>query len=417
MTNPPCPATLDHTQPLSDEDDPPARPSEQLRDTCASEDEQDTRSSSDSSSSDDDDCVALPGLRSCATNSSGDDAVTDISDSEVEKNQSSHSPDRLSLDSRQDSPSSSSEEDFPALCTIKTGMVPRPTVAPTSGKMQGQWEIPFLFSSHIISTATLENGVNAPAQVPVQGKAEGNQARVKTSATPAAPTQQEAYDLLADFPALQPPKKPLTLGILRNGIPKTKEWKRGLTHSPNHRQESGASHQRRMENVPHEVSSICAGDQKSVLDLQTFGPTSQTNSTTISCEILKANNLPPPRVAGTDGVGVNARSWASAAKAGMKQAAAPQEKARPCTFQQIVTINRAKVTHNIPYRATPSHQAAGPLVNAWSRGPRPRNTNRFVRPGFPPAHQHFGAQVHRANCPPGIRCPRFPFQQETVCTL
>lgn len=47
-------------------------------------------------------------------------------------------------------------------------------------------------------------------------------------------------------------------------------------------------------------------------------------------------------VAGTDGVGVNARSWASAAKAGMKQAAAPQEKARPCTFQQIVTINRAK---------------------------------------------------------------------------
>ncbi len=47
-------------------------------------------------------------------------------------------------------------------------------------------------------------------------------------------------------------------------------------------------------------------------------------------------------VAGADGVGVNARSWASAAKAGMKQAAAPQEKARPCTFQQIVTINKAK---------------------------------------------------------------------------
>lgn len=47
-------------------------------------------------------------------------------------------------------------------------------------------------------------------------------------------------------------------------------------------------------------------------------------------------------VAGTDGMAVNARSWASAAKAGMKQAAAPQEKARPCTFQQILTINRAK---------------------------------------------------------------------------
>lgn len=47
-------------------------------------------------------------------------------------------------------------------------------------------------------------------------------------------------------------------------------------------------------------------------------------------------------VAGADGVGLNARSWASTAKAGMKQADAPQEKARPCTFQQIVNINRAK---------------------------------------------------------------------------
>lgn len=47
-------------------------------------------------------------------------------------------------------------------------------------------------------------------------------------------------------------------------------------------------------------------------------------------------------VAGADGVGLNARSWASTAKAGMKQADAPQEKARPCAFQQIVNINRAK---------------------------------------------------------------------------
>lgn len=47
-------------------------------------------------------------------------------------------------------------------------------------------------------------------------------------------------------------------------------------------------------------------------------------------------------VAGADGVGFNARSWASAAKAGMKQADAPQEKARPCAFQQIVNITRAK---------------------------------------------------------------------------
>ena len=54
-------------------------------------------------------------------------------------------------------------------------------------------------------------------------------------------------------------------------------------------------------------------------------------------------------VAGTDGGGVNARTWASAAKAGMKQAAAPQEKARPCTFQQTVAINTAKGKF-IPWR-------------------------------------------------------------------
>ena len=47
-------------------------------------------------------------------------------------------------------------------------------------------------------------------------------------------------------------------------------------------------------------------------------------------------------VSGTDGVGVNARSWASAAKAGMRKAAALQEKARPCIFQEIVTVTRAK---------------------------------------------------------------------------
>ncbi|KAG8005101.1 hypothetical protein GBF38_011003, partial [Nibea albiflora] len=89
-------------------------------------------------------------------------------------------------------------------------------------------------------------------------------------------------------------------------------------------------------------------------------------------------------VAGTDGMGVNARSWANAAKAGMKQAAAPQEKARPCTFQQIVTINRAKVGYsaaqNFANKVTPSHHAASPLVTTY-RGPRPRNPHWFVRPG------------------------------------
>lgn len=58
-------------------------------------------------------------------------------------------------------------------------------------------------------------------------------------------------------------------------------------------------------------------------------------------------------VAGTDGVGVNARTWASAAKAGMKQAAAPQEKARPCAFQPTVAINTAKGKF-IPWRLYPT---------------------------------------------------------------
>lgn len=295
VTNPCCPATEDHAPHLLNEEAPPALPTEQLRDTCASEDEQDTRGSSDSSSSDDEDFVTLPGLRSCATNSSGDDPVSDISDTEAEENEIPHLHNELSSDSRQDSPSSSTEKDFPALSTTKIGILPQSAVAPASGKRQGQWEIPLSFHPHVTPTATLASGVTAPAQAPVRGKAEAHQAKLKINAPPAAPTQQEAYDLLADFPALQPPKKPLALGVLRNGNPKTREGKRGLTHSPNHRQESGASHQRRMENVPHEVSSICAGDQKSVLGLQTFGSTSQHNSPTISCEVLKANNQPPPR--------------------------------------------------------------------------------------------------------------------------
>lgn len=49
-------------------------------------------------------------------------------------------------------------------------------------------------------------------------------------------------------------------------------------------------------------------------------------------------------VAGTDGVGVSARTWASAAKVGMNQAAAPQEKARPCAAQQTVTIREPLVS-------------------------------------------------------------------------
>ncbi|KAM7383989.1 hypothetical protein PAMA_011370 [Pampus argenteus] len=413
-TNPPCSASEDPAPHLPNKTDHPALPSEQLQDTCASKDEQDTTGSSYSTSSDED-FVTLPGLRRCATDSSDDDSASDVRDTEEDKNEIPHSLDELSSDSRQDSPSSSSEEDFPALSTIKVGILPHPMAVPASGKMQGQWEIPLSFHPHVIPTATLASGVTAPATATVQSKAKTPHTKLITNRPPAAPKQQEAYDLLADFPALQAPKKLLALGKIPNGTRngKTREEKRGLTHSPNHCQESGATDQRRMENVPHEISSICAGDQKSVLDLQTFGPSSRLNAPTISCEIPKANNLPPPK--GTDGAGVNARSWACAAKAGMKRAAAPQEKARPCTFQQIVTINRAKavhsVTHNIPNKVNPSYQATGPLVNAWCRGPRTHNPKSFVRSGYPPTHQHFGTQAHRAKCPPGLGCPRFPFQQ------
>ncbi|XP_045914065.1 uncharacterized protein LOC123976186 isoform X3 [Micropterus dolomieu] len=386
-----CSATEDNTPHLQDEEDPPL-PSELPRETCESEDEQNIRSSPDRNSSDDDDVVTLPGVRSCATDSSDDDSAND-NDCKEEENEIPHSSDELSSNCKQDSPSSSTEKDFPPLCTIKAGILPCSMEPPASGKMHGQWDLPLSLRPHDIPIATLAGGVTAPAQAPVQGKAEAPQANSKTNSPLTDSEQQEAYDLLADFPALQPPKKPLALGVLRDCNPKTKktEGKRGIIQSPNHRKKSGTSHQRRMENVSLTVSSICAGDQKSVLDLQTFGPTIQGNSPTISCEELKAKEQPPPGVAGTDGVDVNARSWASAAKAGMKQAAAPQEKARPCTFQQIVTINKAKAgnsaAQNIAKKVTHSHQAASVMVTAMCHHPQPCNPNLLVRPGYPPTYQ------------------------------
>ncbi|XP_060916278.1 uncharacterized protein LOC132991512 [Labrus mixtus] len=272
-----------------------------------------------------------------------DDSAHDNNDCEEE-----HSSDKLSSDSRQGSPSSSTEQDFPLLSTIKAGIQPCPTEPPASGKMHGQWEIPLSLHPNDIPTVTLANVMPAHVQACVQVKAIAPQANSETDVSPAAAAAaaqmpQETYDLLADFPALAPPTKPLVIGEV-HGYPKTKnaKGKKGFTCLLNPCQESGASHQRREENVPHEVSSICAGDQKSVPDLQPFGLTSHRNSATISCDEEKGQNHETPTVAGTDGVGGNARSWASAAKAGMKQAAAPQEKARPCTFQQIDTINRAK---------------------------------------------------------------------------
>ncbi|XP_023131564.2 uncharacterized protein LOC111572226 [Amphiprion ocellaris] len=395
VTDPVCDAPSGHTPHIRNKKQPLPRAKLQ-RETCESEDEQDTRSRSSSESSDDqdDDAVTLPGLKDCATDSSDDDTGSDTN--EVKENNIPHSPDELSSDSVQDSPSST-EKDCPPLPTRKTGVKLHLTRPSALGKMRSQWEIPLSFHPNDISTATLASAVVAPVQAAVQRRGKAPWANSKTNGplSPAAvPVQQPAYDLLADFPALQPPEKPFVLGVLQHGNPKTKaaEGKRGLTHSTNHCQDSGVSHEKRLENVPHEVRSICAGDQKSALDLQTLGLVSQRSSPTISCEELRANNQPPPR--GTDGVPVNARTWASTAKAGMKQAAAPQEKARPCTFQQIVTINGAKAGYSAALKfankVTPSHLGANPMVTASCRGPQPRNLNRFVKPGYSPAPQGRG---------------------------
>ncbi|XP_051811035.1 uncharacterized protein LOC127535992 [Acanthochromis polyacanthus] len=421
LTDPVCSAPNDHT--LRTRNKKPLPRAKLRRETCESEDEQDARSRSSSKSSDDD-TVTLPGLKDCATDSCDDDTVSDTN--EVKENNIPHSPDELSSDSVQDSPSSM-EKDCPPLPTRKAGIKLRPTRPSALGKMRSQWEIPLSFHPDDIPTATLASAAVAPVQAAVQRKGKAPRANSKTNGPPplapriwanvaaaAVPVQQPAYDLLADFPALQPSEKPFVLGVLHHGNPKTKaaKGKRGLTHSTNRCQDSGVSHEKRLENVAHEVRSICAGDQKSTVDFQTLGLVRQSSSPTISCEELRANNKPPPR--GTDGMPVNARTWASAAKAGMKQAAAPQEKARPCTFQQIVTINGAKAGYSAALKfsnkVTPSHLGASPRVTASCQGPPLRNLHRFVKPGYSPALQ-FGSQAHRANCPPRHGCPCLPVQQ------
>ncbi|CAJ1083787.1 uncharacterized protein LOC122864139 isoform X9 [Xyrichtys novacula] len=372
-----APSAPEHNSPNLQKKKRPPLLLKPARHTCESEDELSVRSSSDSNSSDDDDSVTLPGARTCASDSSGDDSARDNNDCEEE-----HSSDELCFDSGQDSPSSSTEQRFPPLPTTKVGVQPCPTKPRASGKMRGLWEIPLSFAP----TATLANSMTTHAQARVQSRAEALEANLKTKLPPAAPAQQEAYDLLADFPALGPPMKPLVMGGSHDGYPKAKDAKekRGITNIPNHRQESGASHQRRRENIPHKVSPICAGVLKSVPDLQAFGSTRQCSSSNIGCEEKTAKNPATQKVAGTDGVGGNARSWVSAAKAGTKQAAAPQEKARPCTFQQRVTINRAKAknttSQNFANNTALSHHAVRPGMNAVFHGPRYSNPNQFVKP-------------------------------------
>lgn len=193
----------------------------------------------------------------------------------------------------QDFPSPSAHTYFPSLSSVKAGRPPCPTECPASAKMQGQWEISLSVHPHDIPTATLAGDTTAHAQASVQGKEEAPQANSRASPSPAVPTQQEAYDLMADFPALKASKKG-ALSAVRDGKSKSKvvDGKRGIFYTSNHYQE--AAHQRRIQSVPREVSSICAGVQKISLDLQAFGSAGQFNSRTISREEQRANNQPPP---------------------------------------------------------------------------------------------------------------------------
>lgn len=291
-TNPICSAPEDPELHLLDEDDPPVF-TRVSWDACLSEDEEATGCSSGSSSSDGD-FVALTGLRSHATDNSDSDSERDNNDQDVDENVIPHSSDEICSESEQD-PQWSSVEDFSPLPTVRAGVLPRLMGLQASGKTHSQWEIPLSFHPHNIPADTLASGLTAPVRAPVQGKAKTPRANLKTNALLAVPTQQESYDLLADFPALQPPERPLALPELLDGNPKTEDakGKRELTHRPNYGQETEASCQR-MEKVPREVFSICAGDLEPVLDLQTFGSGSQWNSPVISCEEPKAKNQLPP---------------------------------------------------------------------------------------------------------------------------
>ncbi|XP_049457697.1 uncharacterized protein LOC125904387 [Epinephelus fuscoguttatus] len=340
-------------------------------------------------------------------------------------------------------PQSSSRRDKQSFAPKPQPLVTNPTCSATEDlppQLQDE-EDPPLFSTlyrDICDSEDEENNSSSSDSSDDDSESENNGCK---GAPAAAPMQQVPYDPLADFPPLPPTRKHFVSGVLHDVDPKAKgaKGKRGLTHWTSQHQESGASHQSRMENVPQEVSSIWAEDQKSVLDLQTFGYTGQRISTTISCEELKAKTQPPPRVVGASGEDVTAWSWASVAKAGLRQAAAPQKKARPFTSPQKVTIDRTKVEGadgvDVTARSWASVAEAGlkvamdratgssatpnffKKVTSSSHGqttipmfhsPRPYNPNRFVRPGYAPINQHFGAQEYRANCPPRFRRPPFP---------
>lgn len=214
--------------------------------------------------------VILPDVRSSDVASASDG----------QQNENSHKSDKneTSSDGEQVPQAFFTKKDFPPLSTRRKGLLPHHAKPPASGMLRGQWEIPLSFHPHNIPTDTLASGPAAPVQAPVQGRAEAPQATSKTTPPLAAQTQQGPYDLLADFPALQTPRRPLALSELHGGNPKTKDatGKRQITQRPNHRQETEARYE--MKNGPHMVSSICARDQMSEPNPQTSG------SSSISCK-------------------------------------------------------------------------------------------------------------------------------------
>ncbi|XP_069372361.1 uncharacterized protein [Paralichthys olivaceus] len=229
---------------------------------------------------------------------------------------------------------------------------------------------------------------------------------------PEVPKQREDYELEADFPPLVPAM------VLLPPVPPI---------------------QRRMDKLPDEVS-ICnnqpltTGTDGSGVNVRTWSSvvkqsTRQTaapqeNARPCTFQQIDPNN----RASGTDGAGVNARTWSSVVKQSTRQTAAPQENARPRTFQQIDPNNRASVAGTdgagVNVRTWSSvvkqsmRQEAAPQENARPHtfqqiDPNNRASARFCGPTIPvrPAHaQRHGAPAHRANSPPGFRY-RFPFKQ------
>lgn len=118
-----------------------------------------------------------------------------------------------------------------------------PTESPASGKMKSQWEIPLSSHPHDIPTATLANCIIGHVQAPVQRKQKHLRQSQKNSPPPAGSTKWKPYNLLADILPLSHPKKSLVRSVIHDGFPKAKdrEGELGLTHLPNHWQQSSHS--------------------------------------------------------------------------------------------------------------------------------------------------------------------------------